>query len=193
MRIYETAYKAGRTFEKFLEGVEENRELWHSIASRARAPAEAAEALAGFSGGWRLLALADDWCGDAVNILPVVARLVETVDDLELRIVGREEHPGLMDRHLTGESRSIPVFVLLDQEGRCRGWWGPRPRELQAWFEEEGRRLPKDERYRELRTWYARDRGRAIGEEIVELVQCGLSEDAVPYRGTRPCASLEAA
>lgn len=193
MTIYEKAYGAGRTFEEFLEGVEANRELWHSMASRARVPGEAAEALAGFPGGWRLLVLADDWCGDAVNILPVVARLVETVDDLELRIVGRDDHPRLMDRHLTGESRSIPVLVLLDPEGRCRGWWGPRPRELQAWFDEEGRRLPKDERYRELRRWYARDRGRAIGEEIVELVQCGLSEDAVPYLGTRPCASLQAA
>lgn len=192
--MYEQAYREGTTFEAFLEGAEKNRELWHAMAPRARVPIETVERTRSVPGDWRLLAIADDWCGDAVNILPVVARLVEQVDTLELRIVGRESRPDLMDRHLTNGSRSIPVLILLDDQGVCRGWWGPRPSELQAWFEAEGRPLPKDERYRELRRWYARNRGVAIADEIAELITCATLPEARDCSdATHPCPDRLAA
>lgn len=148
----------------------------------------------GLPGDWRLLAIADDWCGDAVNILPVVSQLVARIDTLALKIVSRESRPELMDRHLTNGSRSIPVLILLDDEGTCRGWWGPRPSELQAWFEAEGRPLPKEDRYRELRRWYARNRGAAIAEEVVALVACAVQADARDCGdGRRPCQDRLAA
>lgn len=192
--MYEQAYREGTAFEPFLEDAEKNRELWHAMAPRARVPIETVERARSVPGDWRLLAIADDWCGDAVNILPVVARLVEQVDTLELRIVGRESSPDLMDRHLTNGSRSIPVLILLDDQGVCRGWWGPRPSELQAWFEAEGRPLPNDERYRELRRWYARNRGVAIADEIAELIACATRPEARDCSdATHPCPDRLAA
>ena len=35
----------------------------------------------------------------------------------------------------------------------------------------EGMALDKDERYRGIRTWYARDRGRSTVEEVVALLE----------------------
>lgn len=168
--MYDTAFAAGRTFDQFLESATENREMWLAMAARVRVDRDAAARMATVPGSWRLLALADDWCGDAINTLPVVAALADAVDGVELRITGRDEHPGLMERHLTGGSRSIPIIVLLDERGEARGSWGPRPAELQAWFEAEGRVLPKAERYRALRRWYARDRGASVAREIAELL-----------------------
>lgn len=184
--MYEQAYRHGATFDQFLEDTEANRDMWHAMAPRARIPYPVVERARGVPGQWRLLAIAEDWCGDAVNILPVVARLVEQVDSLELRIVDRESRPELMDRHLTNGNRSIPVLILLDDRGVCRGWWGPRPSELQAWFEIEGRTLPKPDRYPALRRWYARNRGEAIAHEVVDLVACAAS-DGVCGKATRPC------
>jgi hypothetical protein len=81
-----------------------------------------------------------------------------------------------MDRHLTGTSRSIPVLILLNDNFNECGWWGPRPSELQKWVVEEGLELPKDERYKHVRTWYARDRGETTMQEIVtKLEACMLS------------------
>ncbi len=191
--MYEQAYRQGKTFGEFLGGAVASRDLWMAVAARVTPPKAALDRVSATPGRWRLLALADDWCGDAVNILPVVAKLAEAAENLELRIVGREEVPGLMERHLTGTSRAIPVFVLLDEEGTARGWWGPRPGPLQRWFEVEGRRLDKTERYRELRRWYARDHGATTAGEIADLVACGAAGDEPPYRGTCPCASLRAA
>ncbi len=173
--MHRSAYEAGRTFEEFLASASSNREMWEGLAARARVSDAEVARCAAIEGEWKLLALAEDWCGDAVNALPVIARLADAAPNLSLRIVGREEFPGLMERHLTTGTRSIPVVVLLDGEGQPHGWWGPRPRALQAWFEAEGRTLPKDVRYRELRRWYARDRGAAVAREVVDLLAASVS------------------
>jgi hypothetical protein len=191
--MYDRAYDGGRTFPEFLAGVTAAAELWQAVTARVRVSGDAIEGIQSIPGRWRLLALADDWCGDAVNILPVVAGLVDEAPDVELRIVGREEYPGLMDRHLTNGNRSIPVFILLDEAGVPRGWWGPRPAALQAWFETEGRQLSKVERYLELRRWYARDRGASIAREVTDLIRCGAALGAETHQDARPCPGLRVA
>jgi hypothetical protein len=166
----EQAYQMARCFPDFLVGVEAKRELWHSLAARAPLFPEMVERVAAVPGSWRLLVIADDWCGDAVNTLPAVARLAEAAPNLEMRVVGRDEAADLMDRHLTAGARAIPVILVLDEEGEERGWWGPRPRELQDWFQRMGRDMPIEERYKEMRRWYARDRGATAVSEVAGLV-----------------------
>ncbi len=41
---------------------------------------------------------------------------------------------------------------------------------LQAWVCSEGAPMPKEERYKEVRRWYARDRGESTLREIIELL-----------------------
>lgn len=187
------AYEEGRTFTEFLEAAEANRNLWRTIVERVALHGESLERIAAVGGRWRLLVLADDWCGDAVNIVPVIAALADASPNLELRILGREEFPEIMDRHLTRGSRSIPVAILIDEHGAERGWWGPRPRALQDWFEEVGRGLDRAERYPRLRRWYAKDRGVSTCKEIADLVWCGARGTGRAYEGTHPCEEVRAA
>jgi hypothetical protein len=121
-------------------------------------------------GSCRLLVLVEDLCGDAVNTVPVLARLDERVPNLSLLIMKSDEHPDLMYAHLTSGKRAIPVVMVLDEDFREVGWWGPRPRELQDWATSLGLTLAKPDRYRELRRWYAQDRGRTTVEEVVDLM-----------------------
>ncbi|MBI4539180.1 MAG: thioredoxin family protein [Gemmatimonadetes bacterium] len=190
---YDSAFEKGKTFDQFVQDSAASQDMWHAMARRALHVQQAADRIRVLPGRWRLLALGEDWCGDAVNTLPVIARLAEAAGNVELRIVRRDEYPELMDRHLTNGSRSVPVVILLDEHGQAQGWWGPRPRALQQWFDRQGRRLPSEERYRELRRWYARDRGATTASEIADLIWCGAMGDGAPYRGTRPCESLWAA
>ena len=183
---YDTAFERGTTFPEFLEETRANRELWQAYAARAPLDEEAAERIRNVGGRFRFLVLTDDWCGDAVNTVPVVARLADAAPNVELRIVPRDAFPELRDRHLTNGSRSIPVVVLLDEHGAPQGAWGPRPDPLQAWFQEDLRTMPKDERYREIRKWYARDRGATTAREIADLVEAGAATTA--GEGTRRCA-----
>jgi hypothetical protein len=189
---YDLAFRNGSTFSRFLDETTANQDMWRALAARSYEVTAAAQRISSLSGRWRLLVLAEDWCGDAVNTLPVLSRLAEAAVNLDMRVVRREQYPEIMDRHLTRGSRSIPIMILLDESGFARGWWGPRPAALQEWFEREGRSLPKVDRYRELRRWYARDRGATIALEIANLVTCAAASDGT-YAGTHPCVSTRAA
>ena len=117
----------------------------------------------------KLLVIAEDWCGDASNTIPILARLVEEVPGLELRVLRRDEHPEVMDRYLTDGARSIPIVIALDSEYREVGHWGPRPAELQAWVMANREMLPKADIYPLVRKWYARDRGESTLREVLAL------------------------
>ena len=171
-------------FEQWVEEAEANQALWRAIYERAGVPRETARRV---DGRYRLLVLAEDWCGDAVNTVPWLARLAEETEQLQLRILRRDEHPEIMATHTTGGAHSIPVVMVLDEEYRELDWWGPRPAELQAWVLEEGLRLPKPDRYRQVRTWYARDRGRTTLDEVLAVLDRASSEGA----GSHLCSVLE--
>jgi hypothetical protein len=160
----------------FEEEVVEHRDLWEGVYRRARVPLWAAQRVEQTGSKWKLLVLSEDWCGDASNTVPILARLAEGADSVELRILKRDENPELMDRYLTNGSRSIPVAIVLDEELRPVGRWGPRPAGLQEYVlaEKGAERLSKKEIYRETRRWYARDKGLTTLEELVAVIEKSL-------------------
>jgi hypothetical protein len=168
-----TLFESGATFQEVLARPKTNGELWAAVYARAVLAADSIPRVAKIANSWHLLILSEDWCGDSVNILPVIARLKESAPAMDMRIVGRDNHPELMNEHLTGSgrSRSIPVVILLDDTFNERGWWGPRPGPLQEWVVTEGLALAKDERYRQVRMWYARDRGQTIVTELLQMIE----------------------
>jgi hypothetical protein len=164
-------------FETYIAAAQKNADLYRDLYRTAVLHPDLIERARRLPGTWHLLVLSEDWCGDAVNALPVLARWVDQVPSLDLRIIGREANPDLMDAHLTGESRSIPVVMVLDESFVERGWWGPRPGELQRWVLDVGLALDKSERYRLVRQWQARDRGRTtIGEVLARLESAAQSD-----------------
>lgn len=165
-------WAAGITFEAFLPAATENVGLWEGVYRRATIPGDLVARATALQGSWRWLIISADWCGDASNIVPVLQRFVEASPHLGLRLLDRDEHLNLMDEHLTGgTARAIPAVIILDDQNIECAWWGPRPAELQAWVKTEGQQFESDARYREIRKWYARDKGRTSLEEIVALLE----------------------
>lgn len=175
--ITKARYCEGETFADFMARPVKNHDLWVAITHRVIIPIEFSGRVQALGGHWHLLVLSEDWCGDAVNIVPILAKLSESVSNMDLRILARDENLDIMDAHLTGKSRSIPILILLNQKFQECGWWGPRPRALQKWVVEKGLLLPKDERYREIRTFYARDRGLTTMEEVVAMLEECCTEE----------------
>jgi hypothetical protein len=165
-------FESAVTLDQFTDQAKANQELWRAIRKRAQAPLDLVARLRSLPARRYLLVLTEDWCGDAVNTLPPIARLAEAVPQLELRILLRDENLDLMDTHLAGTARAIPVVIVLDESHRELGWWGSRPQPLQRWFKsEEAQQLSKEDRYRGMRRWYARDHGRTALEEITLLLE----------------------
>jgi Thioredoxin len=150
-------------------------DLWRGVYARAVVPEWATERAAQIGGAWRLLVISEDWCGDASNTVPVMARLAEVVPNLEIRLVKRDENEALMDAFLTNGSRSIPLAIVLRPDWTVAGRWGPRPGELQDFVltEKKAALRPTDDIYRDVRRWYARDRGETTLREILDLMAAG--------------------
>ncbi|WP_414682964.1 thioredoxin family protein [Longimicrobium sp.] len=79
--------------------------MWRSVHARATVPEDLVERARQLPARL-LLVLVEDWCGDAVNTAPVLARLAQAAPGLDLRILGREANPDLMDPHLYTGARA---------------------------------------------------------------------------------------
>jgi hypothetical protein len=158
------------TYEDFVKQSREHCALWTGVYRVARIPSWAHERACERGVPFRLLVVAEDWCGDASNTVPYVAKLGHEAACLEMRLLRRDEHPAVMDRYLTGASRSIPIVIVLDDDFREVGHWGPRPRELQAWVMQARPTTPKDTLYPQVRRWYAKDKGESTLREILDLL-----------------------
>jgi len=151
--------------------------LWRGIYNLARTPDWALAAVPP-GAGRKLLVIAEDWCGDASNTVPIIAKLVDQAPGLELRVLPRDENPELMDQYLTNGSRSIPIVIALDDSFHELGHWGPRPAELQAWVMANRGTTPKAELYPQVRKWYARDRGETTLREVLEAAGLPTTSEA---------------
>lgn len=160
-------WDAGETWATFSARIESQRSLWDGVYRTASLPDWAPEAFGALPNGLRLLVLNADWCLDSANTVPVMERLAEAMRGVELRLLERDRFPEVMDRYLTNGTRSIPLVIVLDRDFRELGRWGPRPSELQAWVVANKATVPAEQRYREQRRWYARDRGETTLREIL--------------------------
>jgi hypothetical protein len=162
-------WERGLGFAEFIAGASpDHKALWEAI-QRSHRPSEATLTFT-LPVGARILVIAADWCGDAVNTIPALGNWA-AAKGIALRIVDRDTWPEVMDHYLTNGSRSIPIVIVLDADFHEIGHWGPRPAELQRWSIEHLPTMPKGERYRETRRWYARDRGETTIREVVAAAQ----------------------
>ena len=168
----------GISYQNFLDGSGSHRGLWEGLYRLARIPEWAR---LGGEERWRnLIVLVEDWCGDASNTIPILARWADESERAELKILRRDENPEVMDRYLTNGARSIPIVIVLDQDTNELGHWGPRPRELQQWVMENRAVLPKAELYPQVRRWYARDKGETTLKEVLAI--SGKRPEVLPLR-----------
>ncbi len=121
---------------------------------------------------WIWLVLAEAWCGDVPANLPVIAKMAEVSEHLRLKIILRDEHLDIMDQFLTNGGRAIPKLVCLNATTlEVIESWGPRPAPAQKIVMDY--KAKKDEPYMEMvkrvQLWYAKDRGKTIQEEFMQL------------------------
>ncbi len=134
------------------------------------------------------LVLTEGWCGDAAQIVPVMQKMADQSDHIELRLLLRDEHPEIMDAFLTNGARSIPKLIILDQGNQTvLGEWGPRPEVVQnmvmagkeqslATTSDEGRSSIWNEVKIESQKWYARDKTRSTQREVLAAVRTALEQ-----------------
>jgi len=120
------------------------------------------------------LVITESWCGDAAHLLPVMNKIAELNDNINLRIVLRDDNEALMDRFLTNESRSIPKLIMIDAESfEVLDVYGPRPsiatELVQDFKKEHGKLTPEFKE--DLQRWYNKDKGATTIYDLIELLK----------------------
>ncbi|RYY57997.1 MAG: thioredoxin family protein [Chitinophagaceae bacterium] len=137
----------------------------YRIGDALRATVEKAPALT-----W--VVITEGWCGDAAFNVPMFALLEDVFPEkIKLRLFLRDKNPELMDAYLTEGGRSIPKLVLLDQDLKDKGTWGPRPAPLMTkvgeWKEAGD---PLKEMIRKTKEWYDADQTVTLQQELNTLL-----------------------
>lgn len=117
------------------------------------------------------LVLTESWCGDAAHIVPVVNKVAELNNNINLRLVLRDENEGLMSEFLTNGGKAIPKLIALDEEHEVIGEFGSRPSVAAQLVEDYKREYGKltPEFKQELQIWYNKDKGQSTAEDLLQL------------------------
>lgn len=119
------------------------------------------------------LVLAEGWCGDAAQNLPILHKMAELSENIDLKIVLRDENLELMDKFLTNESRSIPKLISVNENNEVLFTWGPRPTLATKLVKDyKTKHGVVDETIKqELQVWYNKNKGEDLQQDIISLMQ----------------------
>ncbi|MDG1398103.1 MAG: thioredoxin family protein [Polaribacter sp.] len=119
------------------------------------------------------LVLTEGWCGDAAQNLPVLNKIAEINENINMKFVLRDENIELMDLFLTNGGRSIPKLIALDKNNNVLKTWGPRPSFANRMVVEyKAKNGNLDAQFKQdLQVWYNKDKGKSTQEDFIAFVK----------------------
>jgi hypothetical protein len=163
-------FEIGLTVDAYTQLLDGDQTDLHKLSERRAEIDESSVDAIRSSGTHNILVVTEPWCGDSLAIFPIVAKLFSAAG-CEIRVIRRDEHTELIDQFLTNGGRAIPIVIVLDEAFNERFRWGPRPAPAQAIVTESkaaiaAGEIDKVEVHKQIRGFYARDRGKEIVTEI---------------------------
>ncbi|MEH7117536.1 thioredoxin family protein, partial [Neobacillus vireti] len=173
-------FQKGMTADEYIHSMKQNKEEMLTIYEKFNLTSEDQSKLGDLREKHiRVIALSEDWCGDALLNNPILMKIAEAAG-MEVRFVLRDQNLELMDQYLTnGTSRAIPIYVFINKQGKEVAVWGPRAAEMQALVMERRAGLPEKDApdfqekqmamYKQLRDTYLTDAGiwQTVADSII--------------------------
>jgi len=127
-----------------------------------------------FKGNVTWLVITESWCGDAAQTMPVMQKIADLSDGIEVKVILRDENLELIDAFLYNGGRSIPKLVAIDNtSGNVITDWGPRPSKatkmVNDYKEAHGKLTPEFKQ--DLQVWYNKDKGQNTVEDLIGLLK----------------------
>ncbi len=126
---WKSVFAKGKPYAEWIKTGENesNRRAMETLRGELELSEEDRAAIADLHRPVHVLAIAEDWCPDVVRHVPVLMKLAESSDRIQVHFVERETAPDAFARQLTLGGEAVPKFVFLsDQFVECGGW-GPMP------------------------------------------------------------------
>lgn len=167
-------YASGQDYRTFLAEAKARREMWVRNSEQAVVAPDVLATARGLMGKWRILVVAVDGCSDSVNTIPYIAKLVELVPSLEMRVVLPGPGAPVMESHRTIDGRAAtPTLVVLDAAGNDVGCLVERPFSLQKLI--QAARAEGTLESFQKQKWYDADAGASVVRDMVAVLQAAAS------------------
>ena len=123
-------FQQGFSYSAYIDQIKVNKARFEGFYEFQVKPEDAAalkELVARPNGPAKMLVLGEDWCGDVIRGMPMLARVAEAAG-LEMSIFPRDDHHDIMNEFLkNGEWMSIPTAVFYTRDHRYICHWIERP------------------------------------------------------------------
>lgn len=168
-------YEAGLTVEEFESRLDDHKAL-HDLHYRKNDVSSFVEEWHGSMPALKMIVITEPWCGDSLAIFPTLIKFFENFDQVEIKVVPRDENHDLMNNYLTKGGMAIPKFIVMDEDHNELFNWGPRPEKVQQIFEDhradiEAGVIEKAEVHKKIRAFYSKDKGKAILTEFLGILK----------------------
>ncbi len=128
MAVTRERFEQGLTYDAFKAQMTRNQERFEANERGVTFDPEDLAVFQRLPRPLNVLVLAEDWCGDVIDNLPILGRLAEETGKLNVRVFLRDQNLDLMDQFLNqGQFRSIPVFAFFDDQFHEIGHFIERP------------------------------------------------------------------
>jgi hypothetical protein len=128
MAVTRERFEQGMTYDEYKAQMTRNQERFAANERQLELNPEDVAVFQNLPRPLNVLVLAEDWCADVIDNLPILGRLAAASGKLRLRIFLRDQNPDIMDQYLNqGQFRSIPVFVFFDEQFQEIGRFIERP------------------------------------------------------------------
>lgn len=113
--LLSTTHAAGLGFEEYVATDPKRAADWMAIHERTTLTSGQRSLIAGFVRRINVIVVSGTWCGDCVQQGPLLARIAEGSDLIDLRWVDRDEHPELASRLRINGGDRVPVAVFMNE------------------------------------------------------------------------------
>ncbi|KAB1068341.1 thioredoxin family protein [Tamlana haliotis] len=142
---------------------------------------EAQHRIAEFKRQVTWLVITESWCGDAAHVVPALYKVASLSENIDFKIVIRDENLQLMEQFLTNGSASIPKVIVIDNiREEVLNTYGPRPSEaanyVKRFVAKNGKLTPAFKA--DLQHWYNDNKGQNVIDDVT-LMLIKLQEASV--------------
>ncbi|MFC2108934.1 thioredoxin family protein [Bacteroidota bacterium] len=119
------------------------------------------------------LLITESWCGDAAQTIPMVNKIASTSENIDLKLVLRDENEELMNLFLTNGNKAIPILIVLEKNtNNVLKTWGPRPKTATKMVDDYKKEHGGlDAKFKEdLQKWYNKDKGLNTLNDIISIL-----------------------
>lgn len=142
-------FENGISYEKYVKESNKHKERMNNswLASQKALKKLSQEQISRMNEKLHVLCIAENWCSDCVNGVPVIAKLADMIPNWNFRIVSRDAFSKEFETFYTTAGRKkIPVILFADEDGDEIMRWIERPmRSYQQLGILRDQNLPKEE------------------------------------------------